>query len=205
MNSLSKNKKHKKTKPVVEKKDKEIETKIKKLEKERDEFLAYAQKCKADFLNHKKEEGQRIDKLIDYEKTGWFLDLLPILDHFELARQQTLKQEHNSSVFDGFFHIQKSLEKFLREQGLEEIACRIGEKFNPNFEEVIDTEEKEGEEGIILELIQKGYKFKDRIIRPVRVKVSVAPKRNEENKKNQDENKQENEEKQAENEKNEQV
>ena len=177
MSSSLKNKKHKKKVSSAEGKEKESQAKIRQLEKEKNEFLAYAQKCKADFSNYKKEENQRIDKLIDYEKTGWFLELLRILDHFELARQQTLKHAHNPSVFDGFFHIQKSLEKFLREQGLEEIPTQIGKKFDPNFEEVVDTETKEGEEGEdgeILEIVQKGYKFRDRIIRPARVKVSIV-------------------------------
>ena len=174
MSSSLKNKKHKKKISSVGEKEKEIQAEIQQLEKEKNEFLAYAQKCKADFLNYKKEENQRIDKLIDYEKTGWFLELLRILDHFELARQQTLKHAHNPSIFDGFFHIQKSLEKFLREQGLEEIPTQIGKKFDPNFEEVVDTETKEGEDGEILEIVQKGYKFRDRIIRPARVKVSIV-------------------------------
>ena len=136
--------KHKKKKE----KDKGFTQKIKKVEKERDEYLAYAQRCKADFLNYKKEEIERLKGLIDYEKEEWILELLKILDHFERAESETAEQDRASSVIDGFLQIQKYFEDFLKRQGVKEIETRAGRKFDPNFEEVIETiEVQEKEEG----------------------------------------------------------
>ena len=170
--------KRKKGNKDSKKKDKLIEAKkksegIEEIKKQRDEYLAYAQRCRADFLNYKKEEAERMKKIVDYEREEWLLELLRILDHFERAKSETAKHFQNTSMFEGFFQIQKSLENFLKQQGLEEIDSQTGKKFNPSFEEVIETEEdKEKEEGTILEVIQKGYKFKGKILRPARVKVS---------------------------------
>jgi molecular chaperone GrpE len=154
-------------------KDKDLSKKIEEIEKERDEYLAYAQRCKADFLNYKRDEIERLKGLIDYEKEEWALELLNVLDHFERAESETAEQDINSSVVDGFLQIQKYFKDFLEKQGIDEIETRVGKIFDPNLEEVTEAvEDKEKEEGTILEIVQKGYKHKDKVIRPTRVKVS---------------------------------
>jgi len=155
------------------KKDKDFSKQIKEIEEERDKYLAYAQRCKADFLNYKKEEGERIKILIDYQKEGWAIELLSILDQFERARKEITKDKQGTTFIEGFSQIQKYFKNFLKNQGIEEIKTDVGKIFDPNFEEAIEiVEDKEKKDETILEVIQKGYMFDDKVIRPTRVKVS---------------------------------
>jgi len=163
----SKSKKNKKAK------SKAPSQKLKQAQKQGQEYLSAWQRCSADFLNYKKEEGERFQRMIDYQREDWALELLSVLDHFERAKEEADKKDRNSSLLEGFLQIQKYFEDFLKRQGVEELETEIGKKFDPNFEEVIETiEDKEKEEGTILEIIQKGYQYKEKIIRPARVRVS---------------------------------
>ncbi|MEA3453078.1 MAG: nucleotide exchange factor GrpE [Patescibacteria group bacterium] len=154
-----------------------LSKKVKEIEKEKEEYLALAQRCKADFLNYKKEEGERIKELIDFEKEGWTLELLSILDYFESAEAGITEEEKNSPILKGFLQIQKYFEDFLKNQGVETLDTQVSTKFDPNFDEVIEVkEDKKKEEGIILEVIQKGYKLDNKLIRPSKVKVSEKNK-----------------------------
>ena len=147
--------------------------KIKEVEKERDQYLAYAQRCKADFLNYKDKEGKRLRAFIDYEKEDWVLELLSILDQFERAGKEAPKKKQCSTFIEGFFQIKKYFGDFLEKQGIKEVETHIGKTFDPNFEEAIEIiEDKEKKDGTILEIIQKGYRYNKKIIRPTRVKVS---------------------------------
>jgi molecular chaperone GrpE len=169
MKNKTENNKDKKSKE----KNSGLSKKFKKIQQEKDEYLGLLQRCKADFLNYKMGEGERLKQLIDYEKEEWVLELLSILDYFEKAREEIPKKDKDSLVLEGFLQIQRYFENFLKKQGIEEIEVKKGVKFNPNFEEVIETvEDNKKEDGTILEIIQKGYKYGDKIIRPTRVKVS---------------------------------
>ena len=76
----------------------------------------------------------------------------------------------------GFLQIKTQLQNFLKNHGLEEIKS-LGEKFDPNFHEIIEeVETKNKESGIIIEEIQKGYKIKNRLLRPAKVKISKQTK-----------------------------
>jgi len=156
---------------------KKLSKKIKEIEKEKHEYLTLAQRCKADFLNYKREEGERTKELVDFEKQGWALELLSILDYFGRAKEGIAEKDKGSPVLQGFFQIEKYFEDFLRNEGIEELETQKGVKFDPNFHEVVEVEkeaekEAEKEEGIILKIIQKGYKFNNKLIRPTKVRVS---------------------------------
>jgi molecular chaperone GrpE len=152
---------------------KKLHKKVEEIKKEKEEYLAHAQRCKADFLNYKREQGDRFKELIDFEKEGWVLELLSILDYFESAQAGISQKDKGSPVLQGFLQIQKYFEDFLKNQGIQELETQEGIKFDPNFHEVVDVEEDEKkEEGIILKIIQKGYKLNNKLIRPAKVKVS---------------------------------
>lgn len=156
------------------------ESEIKKLLKELEEqkivkekYLAYAQRCRADFLNYKKEEAERIKNFIDWQKAEWLLELLPLLDDFQQAKKEISKDFKNLPLVEGFLRIEKGLKDFFKKQGIEELDAQVGKRFDPHFQEAVESVEyNEAEEGTITEVVQKGYKFKDKVIRPVRVKVS---------------------------------
>ena len=144
----------------------EIQQKLEEAEKKSAEYLAGWQRARADFLNYKKEEMERIENFMKYSVEEIVLKLLPILDSFNLALNQTENKD------EGFLQIKKQLEDFLKGFGVEEVKT-IGEKFDPNFHEAIDTIESEGKEsGTIVEESQKGYIMNGKLIRPAKVKVA---------------------------------
>jgi molecular chaperone GrpE len=143
----------------------ELQKKLEEAENKSAEYLAGWQRARADFLNYKKEEMERIENFMKYSVEEIVLKLLPILDSFNLAKNQ------NEKEVEGFLQIKKQLEDFLQSFGVEEVKT-IGERFDPNFHEAIDTiEAEEKESGIIVEESQKGYVINGKLIRPAKVKV----------------------------------
>lgn len=158
-----------------EKKELNIEGLKKQLEecqRLKDEYLAGWQRARADFLNYKKEEMERIGELLKYANEGFILRILPILDNFEIVEKKLPENLKNDESVKGVLQIKDQILDFLKTQGLEEIKS-IGEKFDPNFHEVVEeVEVKDRETGIIIEETQKGYKIDGRLLRPARVKIS---------------------------------
>lgn len=141
-----------------------IKKQIKECEKLRDEYLAGWQRARADLLNYKKDEMQRVGDFLKYACEGLILKMLPLLDNFEIALKNLPDK--------GFAQIKEQILSFLKEQGAEEIKL-LGEKFDPNFHEVVEEVEAEGKEsGIVLEEIQKGYTINGRLLRPAKVKIT---------------------------------
>jgi molecular chaperone GrpE len=150
-----------------------LDKQVKQLEEEKNKYLAGWQRSQADFLNYKKEEAERFKKMVDFEKEEWILELLNILNLFEKAESGRKEQDKEHSVIEGFVQIKKYFEDFLIKQGVIEIESEPGKIFNPHFEEVIETvKDNDKEEGTIVDIIQKGYLFKERVIRPAHVRVT---------------------------------
>ncbi len=122
------------------------------------EYLNNWKRAAADLINYKKDEVQRAGILIGYAKESMFFNLLPLIDSVYLA----------ASAFgqEGFAQIEKQIQEFLKKEGIEEIAVE-GKEFNPATMESIG----ESEDGK-LQLVQKGYKMGEKVIRPAKVKVS---------------------------------
>jgi len=162
-----------------EKKELSLEDLKKKLEecqKLKDEYLAGWKRERADLLNYKKEELERIGEILKYADVGLILKVLPILDNFEIAVKEveSMKSEDMKieDIIKGFLQIKNQFQDFLREQGVAEIKS-VGERFDPNLHEVVEeVEVNDKEHGIIIEEIQKGYKIQDRLLRPAKVRVS---------------------------------
>jgi molecular chaperone GrpE len=143
-----------------------------------EEYLNGWKRERADFLNYKKDEMERIGQLAKYANEEIILKIIPILDNICLAESHVpdeLKNNPSASSgqvkwIEGFLQIKKQVSDFLAKEGIEAIKT-IGEKFNPNFMEVV--EEVEGKEsGVVVEETQKGYTMYGKIIRVAKVKVS---------------------------------
>ena len=167
-----------------EKNKKEEEVNIEKLEKDleeytkqKEEYLTGWQRERADFLNYKKEEMERIGELIKYANEELILKILPILDNFELAEKNLQENMAGNEYVKGLLQIKGQLLDFLKCQGVEEIKS-AGEKFDPNLHEVVEgvepasAEATAGEAGTITEEVQKGYKINGELLRPAKVKVA---------------------------------
>lgn len=147
--------------------------KLQACEKQKAEYLAGWQRARADFLNYKKEEIERIQGLIGYAKEEFLLNILPILDNFEQAAKNIPQTKMEDEDIRGLLQIKEHLLNYLKQQGIEEMKMVIGEKFDPNLHEAIAEEEKEGTEpGMIIEEVQKGYMVNGRVLRPAKVKIA---------------------------------
>jgi len=153
---------------------------LEECEKKAAEYLSGWQRERADFLNYKKEEMERIGQLINYAREELILEILPLMDNFEVIEKklpENLKKDEN---IKGLLQIKIQFQDFLKSLGVEEIKS-VGEKFDPKFHESVgeilpsEASAKEGakpESGTIVEEIQKGYKSNGHLLRPARVKVS---------------------------------
>ena len=150
----------------------ELKKKLEECEKLKSEYLAGWQRARADLLNYKKDEIERIDELIKYADVGIILKILPILDNFEIAEKNLPENLKNDKNIKGILQIKTQLQDFFKNQGLEEIKT-VGERFDPNLHEIVEeVEKKDCQPGTVIEEIQKGYKINGRLLRPARVKVT---------------------------------
>lgn len=154
-----------------EKKDlKDIKEELEKYKELSEKYLDNWKRERASFLNYKKEGVKRIESLTEYVKTGMILELLPILDHFNLAEKQIPEKLKEDENVKGLLQIKKQIEGFLKSKGVIEIEC-LEKEFDPHFHDVVESIEGEGEPGTITEVIQKGYKIEDKLLRPAKVRV----------------------------------
>lgn len=155
-------------------KEKELEEMKKKLEeclKVKEEYLQGWQRERADFLNYKKEERERIEGLIKYANEELLLRILPILDAIYLAEKEAPDHLKKENWFRGFIQIRKQFEKFLNDEKVTEIDTK-NQKFDPSFHEAVEFVEKEGaESGTIVEVLSRGYLLDGKVLRPAKVKV----------------------------------
>lgn len=144
--------------------EKTTEQSAEELKKERDDYLAGWQRARADFINYKKEEMERIKGLMEYAEAEFLLKILPIVDNVERA-EKTISDQ-------GFMQIAMQVRQFLKDHEVQEFKAE-GEKFNPEFHEAVGEVEKEGTKpGTIVEVLQKGYTLHGKLIRPARVKIA---------------------------------
>lgn len=147
-------------------------------EKEKAEkYLANWQRIQADFTNYKKRAEQEKKDIIEFANSTLILNLLPIIDDWERALVSLPPQPGEPDWLEGIKIIYNKLKATLEAQGLIEIKAK-GEPFDPHLHEAVMRQE--GEEGIVIEEIQKGYQLKDKVIRPSRVVVGHGKEEKEE-------------------------
>lgn len=147
-------------------------------EKEKAErYLANWQRSQADLINYRKHAEQEKRDIVEFANSALILNLLTSLDDFERALASTPAELTGSSWTEGIALIYNKLKAALEAQGLAEIKAQ-GEAFDPHLHEAAMCQD--GEEGAVIDEIQKGYKFKDRVIRPSRVIVGKGEEEKEE-------------------------
>jgi molecular chaperone GrpE len=157
---------------------KELEEKIKECEKIKEEYLDGWQRARAELINYKKEESERIKNYFNLEKEGLFLKIISILDEFEIAGKNLPNELKENEYIKGIFKIVEKFYEFLKNEGVEEIEA-LGKIFDPNYHEAVEIlspdsksdDEKSFKDGEIVEEIKKGYIFNNKVIRPTKVKV----------------------------------
>lgn len=140
-------------------------------QKERDEYLAGWKRAKADLANFKKEEMERVQKMVKMGNESIVRDVVAILDSFDLGITATGAE---SAAGKGMMLIKTQLEDALKRHGLQSIRAEKGTMFDPAHHEALGEIESELPEGAVAEEIERGYSLNERVIRPVRVIVSKA-------------------------------
>jgi molecular chaperone GrpE len=149
-------------------------------EKEKSErYLANWQRCQADFDNYKKRSEQERGEVIEFASRALISNLLPVMDDLERALALVPAELEESNWTEGIRLIYNKFKATLEAQGLAEIVAR-GEPFDPRLHEAVM--QQEGEEGMVIEETQKGYKFKEKVIRPSLVIVGKGKAKEEQSK-----------------------
>lgn len=146
---------------------KKLKEKLKQSEKDKMTALEDLQRARADFLNARKrlEEERVTDR--ERAKLQHIEEMLPLCDSFSMALSDPAFQSLPENLKKGVLGINMQLESILRGYNVEEVG-KIGDKFDPNIHEALADE---GGTGNVKDVLQKGYKMKDRVIRPAKVIV----------------------------------
>src|SRR5215471_5500381 len=141
------------------------------LQADLDRFRDLALRSQADFENYKKRAAREKQDAVKYANSSLLQRLVSILDNFELGLAAAKTESHQSPIYSGMVLVQKQLNDLLEENGLQAIEAE-GKKFDPNMHEAIAHEPGEAPEGTVIRQARRGYRFKDRLLRPARVVVS---------------------------------
>lgn len=150
-----------------------LRKRLKEAESAKQEYLTGWQRAKADFINTRKKDEESNREFAKFAKSSLVLEMIPVLDSFDMAFANKKSWEKLPEEWRrGVEHIKSQLLSVLGAQGLKELQT-IGQPFNPSLEEAvgfIDTD-KEENDGIVLQTLQKGYMFQEKLLRPARVMI----------------------------------
>lgn len=150
--------------------DKKLEESLKKIKELEEEVL----KAKADNINYRKRKDEEVSRMLEFANEDIVKDILPSIDNFERAinlDDENLDDEL-SKFLAGFKMIYCHLVEVLEKYDVKAIDDK-GKEFDPKLHQAVLTEKVEGmEPGMVVEVMQKGYMLKDKVIRPAMVKVS---------------------------------
>ena len=131
-------------------------------------------RARADFDNTRKRLRREKEEAIRYANGSLIERLLPVLDSFELGLAEARKHKGAGSIVNGFELVYKQMAEFLKEQGVEPIDA-VGQPFDPNLHQALGQQESEEPEGRVCVQVRKGYKLRERLLRPAMVFVSKGP------------------------------
>ncbi len=158
---------------------KKYEEEIEKLKADAEHWKNEYYRAYADTKNLRSSLEKEHSQAMKYRAEGFIDGLLPILDSFHMALMNEPTDPALKNYLTGFQYIYRNLVAALENEGVTEIAPNVGDKFNANTMNAVDTVEDDGEENVIKKVYAKGYKLHDRIVRPVMVTVTVKPKQEE--------------------------
>ncbi len=127
----------------------------------------------ADLDNYRKRSAREREDAIRYANQGLLEDLLPVIDNFEMG-MLAASQDKSSMIYIGMDMVRRQLNEFLSSQGVEEIPTNG--LFDPNLHDAVAQEEcAVGDEDRILKVTRRGFRLRDRLLRPASVVVSKVP------------------------------
>jgi molecular chaperone GrpE len=159
------------TKAELAERVEQLERRLEEVERERDEYLNDLKRLAADFENYRRRAARDQESLVARAHERLVKELLPVLDDLERALEAAEAHEE-AKLEEGVALVARALADVLRREGLEEVAT--DGKFDPHVHEALLSQPSEAEEGSVIDVLQKGYRLGDRVIRPARV-VIAAP------------------------------
>ena len=135
--------------------------------------LAYRNAAELD--NFRKRAAREAQETRAYANAELLGSLIPILDNFEMGLEAARAESEKSMVFIGMNMVQRQIQDFLRENGIQEIEA-LNKPFDPNVHEAVSQEASDTvPEGTVLRVLRRGFKLKDRLLRAATVVVSSGP------------------------------
>ena len=146
--------------------------KIEELENQINELNDKNMRITAEMINTIRRKEEETSRLLKYSNESLILEILPVIDNFERALSLNSESDDVKNYQKGMEMIYAGLINILNKYEVKEIDA-LDKEFDPNFHQAVMTDEKEGvKENIVIEVMQKGYTYKDKVIRPAMVKVS---------------------------------
>ena len=157
---------------ITEEEQQEERVDIDALQADRDQLFDRLQRLAAEFDNFRKRNAREQAAFAERANERLVKELIPVLD--DLGRALEAASEHEEGkVEDGVRLVHRALADLLAKQGLTEIAT--DGKFDPHVHEALLSQPSEAEEGSVIDVVQKGYKLGERVVRPARVVVAAPP------------------------------
>jgi molecular chaperone GrpE len=147
----------------------ELEERLAEVERERDEYLNDLKRVAADFENYRKRVARDQEGLVARAHERLVKELLPVLDDLERALEAAAQHEE-AELEEGVRLVHRELVEALAREGLVEVET--DGQFDPHVHEALLSQPSEQEDGSVIEVLQKGYRLGDRVLRPARVVVS---------------------------------
>lgn len=158
--------------PKEHKKEHKKDKKLEELQNEINTLKDKNMRIAAEMVNTLRRKDEETNRLLKYSNESLITELLPVIDNFERALNVDAKTADVESYQKGMTMIYNSLKNILEKFEVKEIEA-IDKEFDPSYHQAVMQEEKEGtKKNIVIEVLQKGYTYKDKVIRPAMVKVS---------------------------------
>ena len=158
--------------PKEHKKEHKKDKKLEELQNEINTLKDKNMRIASEMVNTLRRKDEETNRLLKYSNESLITELLPVIDNFERALNVDAKTTDIESYQKGMTMIYNSLKNILEKFEVKEIEA-IDKEFDPSYHQAVMQEEKEGtKENIVIEVLQKGYTYKDKVIRPAMVKVS---------------------------------
>jgi molecular chaperone GrpE len=148
----------------------EAEDPLARAQRERDEYLDLARRAQADFENYRKRAAREAAAAGERAKSGFVRELLPVVDNLERALASAGQEEQH--LAEGVRLVHSELIAVLERNGVQQFDPS-GERFDPSEHEALSMRAQDGaESGLVLDVVEKGYRANGTILRPARVVVS---------------------------------
>jgi molecular chaperone GrpE len=161
-------------------KSKEYKSWLKKMVKEAEKYFEQEKsfdlwkRSQADLENYRKLQEKKMAEFREFANLDIIYQIIPVLDNFESSLEHIPEDKKDGGWVQGILYIKKQLENVLKNNGVEEIMVKAGDKFNPEIHEAVQQEidsKKQETKNVIKKVVQKGYKVGERVIRAARVTV----------------------------------